>query len=264
MNRQQLFEFEDLPWFPDFLRVCMTRYINFIHKLFATANKMEASLSELLKETDQKKILDLCSGSGGPMLDLYSKLKKIDGFDDLELKLSDLYPNKAEAKKISKLGDQRLTYLLEPVDATTPNEKHEGVRTMISSFHHMPVSVAKSILQSASDSRQPIFIYEMTDNSLPHAAHWITLPIGALMVLLFTPFVRPLSLTQIIFTYIVPILPLVIAWDAAVSNVRTYSPADLEELLAEIPIHGYSWHKMILGGRGGNSLVLIGKPTKAV
>ncbi len=131
---------------------------------------------------------------------------------------------------------------------------------MISSFHHLPHQVAKRILQSARDTRSPIFIYEMSDNSHPHIANWVTLPIGVLMVLVFTPLVRPLTFTQIIFTYILPILPFVTAWDAAISNIRTYTESDMDELIADLEVNFYSWQKNVIAGRVGNSLILIGKP----
>ena len=146
MKRRHLFEFEDQRWFPDILRVCITRYIMFIHRLFGTSEKIETHLCKLMSETGQKKIVDLCSGAGGPMIEVYKNLKKRKEFGDLELMMSDLYPNKAQAHKVNGLGDKRLTYSLESVDATSPNAQYDGIRTMVASFHHMPVAAAKKIL----------------------------------------------------------------------------------------------------------------------
>ena len=42
MKRIHLFEFEDLPWFPNWLRTCMTRYIVTIHRLLGSAGELAA------------------------------------------------------------------------------------------------------------------------------------------------------------------------------------------------------------------------------
>jgi hypothetical protein len=50
-----------------------------------------------------------------------------------------------------------------------------------------------------------------------------------LLVFLLTPLVRPVSWVQILFTYLVPILPVLIFWDGLISQLRTYSVQELEE-----------------------------------
>ncbi len=66
---------------------------------------------------------------------------------------------------------------------------------------------------------------------------------------------------QIFFTYIVPVIPVSVAWDAAVSNVRTYTLKDLEELTAGLD-HGYRWESGAIAGRTpGKMLYLLGYPS---
>jgi len=45
------------------------------------------------------------------------------------------------------------------------------------------------------------------------------------------------SWVQILFTYVVPILPLLIFWDGLVSQLRTYSVQELEEFTS-LDFHG--------------------------
>ncbi len=66
---------------------------------------------------------------------------------------------------------------------------------------------------------------------------------------------------QIVFTYCVPIVPLCVAWDATVSNVRTYTLEDLEELTAGLDKR-YRWESGAIDGRGpGKMLYLFGQPS---
>jgi len=39
-----------------------------------------------------------------------------------------------------------------------------------------------------------------------------------------------LLLLQLLFTYLIPILPLLIFWDGLVSHLRTYTPAEMESM----------------------------------
>ena len=116
---------------------------------------------------------------------------------------------------------------------------------MIGSFHHMKPTTAKKILQSAQNNRQPILIYEVAKNNIPIFLWWLLLPISLtiliLMSLIMTPFVRPLSLTQILFTYLIPIIPLVYAWDGQASLMRTYTFEDIESLLNGEKKDDYQW-----------------------
>jgi len=104
MKRINLFEFEDLRWFPNFLRDDMTKLILVMHKILKTDEDMSVLVSRMLKETKTNHILDLCSGGGGPMIDVFNKLKKED-FPQLKMSLSDLYPNEQLAKSLESKKD---------------------------------------------------------------------------------------------------------------------------------------------------------------
>ena len=168
------------------------------------------------------------------MVEVSSGLRQEQGLETLEVVLTDLYPNHSAAAEIEALGLPHLRCEEESVDATRVPEHLEGVRTMICSMHHMPPPVAKEILSDAFAKRQPICIFEISDNGPPVWLFWLAMPFGFLMTLLLTPRVRPLTAHQLIFTYLIPILPLLIAWDGAVSNARTYTEEDLRLLITAV------------------------------
>ncbi|BDS09394.1 hypothetical protein [Aureispira anguillae] len=261
MKRIHLFEFEDFHWFPNFLRSCMTRYIISIHKFLGSAEDLAELLAGVLKETQHTNIIDLCSGAGGPMPRVKELLEQKHGFSKLSLTLTDLYPNKEAAALINAQNDPHLSYLTTPVDATQVEKKRKGIRTMICSMHHMKPAIAKRILLDAQKDKQPICIFEISDNSMPFVLWWLAIPTSFIMVFLLTPFVRPLTWKQLVFTYLIPLLPIFIAWDGAVSNARTYTLADWDELLGELPKEGYKWEKGTIKGKAGNKMYLMGLPT---
>jgi hypothetical protein len=50
-----------------------------------------------------------------------------------------------------------------------------------------------------------------------------------------------LSLTQVIFTYLIPVIPLVYAWDGQASYPRMYARSDFDTLLEGLNDDSYSW-----------------------
>ncbi len=52
-----------------------------------------------------------------------------------------------------------------------------------------------------------------------------------------------MTVRQLVFTYIVPIIPLCFAWDGAVSYARTYTLDDLDELLSGLRSEDYRWEE---------------------
>lgn len=261
MKRVHLFEFEDQSWFPDWIRKYMTRYIATLHRLFGTSDLIADALEPLIKRSGVRTILDLCSGSGGPMIDTIHILKKDPGHRDLHLTMSDLYPNQEIAEYYNSKSNSDISYDSNPVNASEHSFSDADMTTMICSFHHMQPKTARSILQNAADSGKPFFMFELSDNSTPHLITLLVgLPVTFIMVLIFTLFVRPLSFTQIIFTYLIPVIPIFIAWDGTVSNMRTYTIKDLQELLEQVVSPNYTWETGTIKTKSGRMLYLVGEP----
>jgi hypothetical protein len=259
MKRIDLFEFEDFSWFPNWIRSCLTRLIVVMHKLLKSSDDLIPILNRALTYSDNNAIIDLCSGSGGPMVEVFKGLRAGKGEKDIKLVLTDLYPNLEMASAINNSAVKNLSYRTSPVNASNVDVELMGVRTMVGCFHHMKPETARQILENAKKSRDPICIYEISDNSFPTFLWWTTIPIIFLIALVITPFVRPLTWKQILFTYIIPIIPLVFAWDGAVSNVRTYTLEDMDILLKGLESPYYKWEKGKISKKA-KKLYLLGFP----
>ncbi|WP_437629971.1 hypothetical protein [Sorangium sp. So ce854] len=261
MKRIHLFELEDFAWFPGWLRTCMTRLIVTMHRALGSSEELAELLARALAASGATRIVDLCSGSGGPMLDVLRILNTKPGLERVTLTLTDMYPDEEVARRINGQEGSNVSYRLTPLDATQVDAEATGLRTMVGSFHHMRPEAARKILESAQRSRQPICIFEISDNSAPRFLWWMALPVGFVICLLITPLARPLTARQLVFTYLVPIIPLCFAWDGAASNARTYTLTDLDELLEGLGGEGYRWEKGVIRGRG-TKLYLLGLPTQ--
>ncbi|MGM0507053.1 MAG: hypothetical protein ACQER4_07695 [Bacteroidota bacterium] len=259
MKRIHLFEFEDFAWFPEWLRRCMTRLILVMHDLLGTSKKVAELLAPVLRKSESSTILDLCSGSGGPMPDVLQILRDKHGIPNIRLVLTDLYPDSKTAKFYNGQDGNDINYLTTPVDATQLDSQMSGLRTMIGSFHHLRPQEARNLLSAFQESRKPVCIFEVSDNSTPIGLWWIAFPINVLMTFFITPMVRPMTWQQLVFTYIIPAIPICFGWDGAVSNARTYTLSDLDELLSDIEPTNYEWEKGKIEGKT-NQIYLLGLP----
>lgn len=245
MKRIELFEFEDFEWLPSVIRTGITNLIVVFHKLMGTAEVVSELIINVREKYNFSQIVDLGSGSGGTMPESLKRVnEKIEG-QAINLMLTDLHPNE---KFIAEIDNQKLAnieYNPNPINATDINKAPAGLKTMIASFHHMRPDTAKKILLSAENNREPILIYEVAKNTIPVLLWWLLLPISLLilflMSLVMTLFVRPLTFSQILFTYFIPIIPLVYAWDGQASLMRTYTYRDIEELIGHQEEKSYKW-----------------------
>jgi len=266
MKRIQLFEFEDLHWFPNWLRSCMTHLIVVLQQMMGIPQVLADLISGIIDKKDIARIVDLGSGSGGAMPEVLKILRTKYGLSDLELVMTDLYPNKQFIRKFDSDPNIGINYYESPVDATKIDRAPEGLKTMINCFHHMPPKEARKILTSAQENQQPLLIYELGENKIPLLVWWLLLPLSLtilmLMVLFMTPFVKPLTWQQLVFTYLIPIIPICYAWDGQASLPRMYTFADLDKLLDGLDSENYSWHKGHAKNKKGKKkgTYLIGMP----
>jgi hypothetical protein len=261
MRHLHLFEIEDQRWFPGALREPMTDFMSFAGELTRGGYAdFAARLRRAMAACGERRLVDLCSGGGGPARAI-ARILREDHAYPVDLLLTDLYPNLARWRPMKDAGD--VDFVLDPVDATRVPPDVAGFRLVCNGFHHFRPEDARAVLRDAVAQRQGIAIFEAFDPG-PYGA---TQPFVLLAMMLgLTPFVRPLRWSRLFYTYVVPAVPVCFFWDAVVSWLRIYSPDDLRELTASVdPVSAYDWE--IGRGRtpGGPilSIFLIGTPRQA-
>lgn len=229
MSRVQLFEFEDLSWFPEKIRNYMTDYLEFVSNKYDIYEPVVPILLKGLKSTSEPQIVDLASGGGGGWKSLSKHLKV--KATNIHVHLTDFYPNQESLENFTKVDPSFFSYSTDSVDARNVPANLKGLRTQFLSFHHFNEEDAKSILQNAIDSGNPIAVFEAQKNSV---GDFIKLFFSPINVLLFTPLIKPFTFGRLFFTYIIPLVPIFTWWDGLVSVLRSYSPKELNKLIDEL------------------------------
>ena len=237
MGRMHLFEFEDQPWFPRLIRAYMQDHLTFMGNLSGPAYQaFVEKLKGAMERLRQNELLDLCSGSGGPARTVVRLLCE-QGLE-ARARLSDLFPNVTAYQQLAKESGGMLQGVDASVDATNVPAELNGVRLIANGFHHFPPAQARQVLADAVTKRQGIAVIEMVNRS---AFAFVGVLIGTVMVFFAAPFLKPFRVSRLVFTYLVPLVPLFLLWDGFVSCLRVYSPAELRDLVSQLGATNYEW-----------------------
>ena len=191
-------------------------------------------LARALRRTDARRVVDLASGGGGPWLRLRGLLAR-EGAAPPVL-LTDRFPNRRALERLRDATGGALDFHPGPVDATAVGPDLAGFRTLFTSFHHFRPEAARAILGDAVRRSEGVAAFEITRRD---PLSLVLNLLGVVAVLLAVPFIRPFRWDRMLFTYVIPLLPLAGAFDGCVSCLRTYSPAELRALVARWP--EYDW-----------------------
>jgi len=259
MERVQLFEFEDLPWFPQVVRECMTDFLSFLGQRGRGVYAGFAQrLAEAVQATGDDTLLDLCSGGGGPALTIAGLLRE-QWATPMRVLLTDLYPNLPRLERARAEGRGNVEFCDHPVDATAVPPSLPGFRLICNAFHHLPPRAARKCLADAVSHGRGIALVEMVERS---ATSLFGVTFGTSAVLAVTPFIRPVRVSRLLLTYVLPVVPLCTWWDGVVSCLRAYSPEELTRLVASLPDNDYVWDigRLPVPSAPTSLVYLIGRP----
>jgi hypothetical protein len=249
-------EIADQPWCPAWVRDAMTGYL---HEMFARTRPYHLAaprLAALLRGSNATRIIDLCSGGGGPWPDLREPLRAAGV--DVPVFLTDVHPNAAAALRLSKDGG--IEYLRAPVSVTdVPAELH-GARTMFTALHHFDAATVRRILLDAQRAGVAFAAFEATSRSWKGVAATLVIPMAVLALM---PLVRPRHWAALWLTYLPPLLPLAIWWDGFASMMKTARVEELRAIVSGLPPADYTWSVEEVPGGPLPVLAVLGHPQAA-
>lgn len=254
----RLFEFEDLSWFPNFLRESMTDYLRFVLNAVNFYYPATTVIMEGLQNAQHFKVVELCSGGGGA-IEMVQKNFYNAYHLSLPVILTDKFPNVGAYRLLKHKSKGDIDFVANSVDAMNVPSELKGLRTIFSAFHHFNNDQAKLVLENAVKARQPIAVFDGGDKNI-FTVLGITF-LHPLIFFLFTPFFRPFRFSRIIFTYLLPLIPICTVWDGIVSVMRLRRPAEMLSIANSINGNPFTWKAGNLKNKLGMKVTyLLGYP----
>jgi hypothetical protein len=252
LRRLQLFEVLDQAWCPQAVRHGATDYLEAITSRADIYRPIQAEIFQAIAHCGAGRVIDLCSGGGGPWLS-QSWRAALARHAPLSVVLTDKFPSDALPARVG--ADPSVSCVDFSVDATNVPESLRGFRTIFSSFHHFPDSIAREVLGDAVRRGEGFAMTEVTSRGLRAFGIILLMPIFAWIL---TPLMRPFRWSRLLLTYLLPLIPLVVLWDGMVSCFRIRTPQELLALTSGFP--QYEWVAGYAHGRWLDPVYLIGRP----
>lgn len=238
MRRFHLVEFEDYSWFPESVRDGITDYLRFFISAFNIYGPIVIYIKELLEHSSSNQIIEIASGGGGGIEKVLKQLDKISS-QKPKVILTDFFPNVNAFRLLKKRNEGRIDFVPAPVNAADVPVELTGARTLFSAFHHFDRETAAAVIRDAVRKNQPIGIFDGAERKFRYILGVI---LSTLAFMFLVPlFTKPFRISRILFTYVIPLIPLFGLFDGIVSMLRIYSPEELMEMAKEIEFDKYTW-----------------------
>ena len=126
-------ELLDIPRCPSAIRDGVTDYLQFIIRTGNAYGPIVPILATALADRDERAIVDLCSGGGGPWPELRSALVSNGAPTNLRVQLTDRFPNRVAFAK-NTVRDALVTGVSSPLNIEQEVVRYPGMRTFFRRF----------------------------------------------------------------------------------------------------------------------------------
>jgi len=253
MNRINLSEIHEQAWFPAKLRDDVTDTLQFIFNSVRFYRPITSPLGAAIRASGAHRVIDLCSGGGGPWLWLQGEIAR-EKCAGLEITLTDRYPNLAAFRLAQEASGGAIGFCAESIDAQKIPPALSGFRTIFSSVHHFPPDEVVAMLRSAVERGEGIGFFEAAKRRPRTILYACFMPVGALLLV---PFMKEFRFARLVWTYLLPVIPFVLLFDGVLSCLRAYTPNELREMASRAAASNYGWEI----GEAGGVTYLLGHPT---
>lgn len=236
----------------------MTDYLRYVLTAIRFYKPITPLIIETLTSTQSNQIIDLCSGAGGAIEQIMDNLNQ-SNHGEIKIMLTDKFPNLNAFHFLANKTNNQISFSERSIDAANVPLELTGIRTIFSGFHHFDERSAKSILTNAVENNAGMAIFDGGNKSLLTAL--LILLFHPLAFFLFTPFFKPFRISRLLFTYLIPIIPICTIWDGIVSITRLYDCSELLKMAEEVETTNYKWKAgKLRASYGLNVTYLIGYP----
>jgi hypothetical protein len=230
------FEFCERPGLPEWLRGDLFSTLAWVQDSFGLGRVLAGEAAKCVASSGARRVIELGSGSGDGLRRLASGLP-----GGIEVVATDIFPRPAEWRE-RLAGVPGARWIETPVsfdDFETRIGKDElagAVVLFVAAFHHVPKDKAGEMLKRLASHHSHVLIVEPLGRDLKG------LILGALCgipTLIYPLLARGVSLARrlrlVLFHICLPVIPLFLCHDGAVSAFRQRRRRDWEELLKGTP-----------------------------
>ncbi len=234
MRRIHLIELHEQSWYPSRWRQLFQRSLGHGMVVTGAFDNVIEPLRQLLQRARPDSILDLCSGSGDVTMKLWkSGISTVTGDNKPKLIMSDLYPDIDAYSAFKEIDPESIDFYPHSVNALGPPSDAPRVWMLTGSFHHFRPEEARNILRNAAKHADGLVVLESTNRTWRQLAQ--VLFFSFFFTMITTAFLlRPFRFENLLWGLLLPVIPLTLAFDAIVSNLRTYTVKELEEMTRSI------------------------------
>jgi hypothetical protein len=238
MRRRHLIELHEQTWVPRFLREGFVESLGTVLKITGVYRGVPVLYARWLEKSGGQEVLDLASGAGSPTATLLTQLQRL-GIEAPRFYLSDLFPAQDKFQQISRVHPRHIAFISDPVNALRVCPPlGQDLRQMISTFHHFKADEAKAILEDAARHSRGICILEPFQRNPLH----LLLAVLTIFPAMLAPFFAQRWRVRLFLTsLVVPIIPLMLVFDAVVSVLRTYTKEEVLNMAASLPVENFRW-----------------------
>lgn len=228
----RLFEFGDLKWIPHLYHYYLRVYLIFFIRLIGYDKLWAKQTESFIEGNSADSVMEYGSGSGEPLIQMVSQINSTKA-KSLNYVMSDLKPLPEFVNKVNDQSPENFSYIETPVDATKNKPSDGQAVIFINSFHHLSPEIAQEVIKNNLENGNEMLILEYVRNN-PLA--YLSMFGGLLLILLTLPFVVKLKHLPIavLFTYIIPLFPLMVFWDGLVSCRRAYGKKFFEQVVKDV------------------------------
>lgn len=229
-------ELEDYHWFNEMFPDCADGM------LYDMSYSQRYQTNTLPKEFTQhidsdSMFLDIGSGGGEATI---NHLHQFFG-NDIKIILSDLHP---KVNQWSKISDENISYIREPVDATHLSNLPASVKTvsLFGSLHHMDPSTVEKVFEQIRENNMTLFIVEPRRFcSILQYLHILTLPVFGLITYSLISLSGSAIMADNPFYGLVRFLlvPFFMTFDHILGAARRYSVEEIESMSSGLKVNHY-------------------------
>ena len=231
-----LFEFMDLKWVPTSLRSTIRDALDSC--LGAAPRRyyewVAREILELVEREPAGTIVELGAGTAPITQALAEALR---GRENICLRVSDLYPDKALYQALEKMYPGMVRAELGPTNFSHPMDFPPGSLLVLSAaFHHLPPSQRAEVLKNLSGHRVAVFEPLRCRPSSFFLCLFGFLPAIGTPVLFWNR--RPGNFRRVFWCWLFPLATMIIVWDGLVSCMRCWTEKEWKDHLEAVMDEG--------------------------